>query len=66
MTWASQVALVVKNPPTSTGDTSLIPESGRFPGEVNGNTLQDFSWEIPWTEEAGGLQCMGCKRIRQH
>ena len=22
------------------------------------------TWEIPWTEEPGGLQSMGCKRIR--
>ena len=32
---ASQVALVVKNSPTKTGDvtdTGLIPESGRSPG----------------------------------
>ena len=33
-TWASQVALVVKNPPTSAGyvrDTGSIPGLGRFP-----------------------------------
>ena len=38
-----QVALVVKNPPASIGDTrstGLIPGSGRFPGEGNGNPLQ--------------------------
>ena len=40
--WASRGA-VVKNPPTSTGDTGdtgLIPGSGRSPGEGNGNPLQ--------------------------
>jgi len=34
---------VVKNLPANTGilgDTGLIPESGRSPGEGNGNTLQ--------------------------
>ena len=31
---------VVKNPPVSAGDVNLIPESGRFPGERNGNLLQ--------------------------
>ena len=34
---------VVKNPPANAGDTrdlGLIPRSGRFPGEGNGNTLQ--------------------------
>ena len=28
---------VVKNPPTNAGDMGLIPESGRSPGEGNGN-----------------------------
>ena len=31
---------VVKNPPGNTGDTGLIPESGRFSGGGNGNPLQ--------------------------
>ena len=38
------------------GDLSLIPGSGRSPGEGNGYPLQ---WEIPWTEEPGRLQSMG-------
>ena len=40
---ASQVALVVKNPPVNVGDvrvTSSIPGSGRFPGGRHGNPLQ--------------------------
>ena len=32
--WASQVALVVKNPTAKAGDLGLIPGSGRFPGGV--------------------------------
>ena len=31
---------MVKNLPVSVGDMSLIPGSGRFPGEGNGNPLQ--------------------------
>ena len=31
---------VVKNLPSNAGDSSLIPESGRSPGEGNGNLLQ--------------------------
>ena len=23
-----------------------------------------LAWEIPWTEEPGGLQSLGCKRVR--
>ena len=45
---ASQVALVVKNPPANTGDirdTGLIPELGRSPREGNGNPPQDSCLE---------------------
>ena len=31
---------VVKNPPANAGDTDSIPESGRSPGEGNGNPFQ--------------------------
>ena len=31
---------MVKNPPANTGDSDLIPASGRSPGEGNGNPLQ--------------------------
>ena len=31
---------VLKNPPANAGDVSLIPGSGRSPGEGNGNPLQ--------------------------
>ena len=45
------------------GDTGLISESGRSLGERNGNLLQYACWEIPWTEESGGLQSMGSQRV---
>ena len=48
--WASQVALVVKNPPANAGDIrdgSLIPGSGRFPGGGHGNSLQYSCLENP-------------------
>ena len=41
---------VVKNLPVNTGgagDSSLIPGSGRSPGEGNGNPLHDFCLENP-------------------
>ena len=40
---ASQVALVVKNPPSKAGEArgmGLIPELGRLPGVGKGSTLQ--------------------------
>ena len=49
---------MVKNMPANAGDLrdmGSIPGSGRSPGEGNGNPLQYSSWEMPWTEEPGGL-----------
>ena len=53
---------VVKNLPASAGDlrdTGSIPGSGIPPGEGNGTHSSILAWEIPWTEEPGGLQSMG-------
>ena len=53
--WASQVALVVKNPPANAGDirdTGLIPVSGRCPGGEHGNPLQDSCLENPMNRRA--------------
>ena len=47
---ASQVALVIKNPPANAGDARdrvLIPGSGRSLGRGNGNPLQHFCLKIP-------------------
>ena len=47
---ASQVILVVKNPPASAGDirdAGSIPGLGRSPGEGNGNPLQYSCLENP-------------------
>ena len=49
-TWASQVALVVKNPPASAGDmrdSGWIPGSGRCLGGGDGNPLQYSCLENP-------------------
>ena len=64
-TWASQLVLVVKNPPASAGDardSGLIPGLGRSLEEMatHSNIL---AWEIPWTEEPGGLQSMGSQTV---
>ena len=47
---ASQVALVVKNPPANAGNrrnAGLIPGSGTSPGGGHGNPLQDSCLESP-------------------
>ena len=38
---------VVKNPPANAEDAGLIPGSGRFPREGNGNWLQYYCLENP-------------------
>ena len=63
---ASQVVLVVKNPPASVGDvlrdTGSIPGLGRSPGGGHGNPPQDsLAWGIPWT---GALQSLGSRRAK--
>ena len=58
---------VVKNLPTNAGDATdagSIPGLGRSPGGGNGNPPSILDWEIPRTEEPGGLQSMGLQRVR--
>ena len=48
--WASQVVLMVKNPPANARDikdVGLIPGSGRSPGGEHGNPLQYSCLENP-------------------
>ena len=59
--------LVVKNLPAirktwvqSLGWEDLLEKEG------NGNTSSILAWEIPWTEEPGGLQSMGSQRVRHN
>ena len=61
------MALVVKKLSANAGDTrdlGLIPGSGRAPGREMATHSSILAWEIPWTEEAGGLQFMGLQRVR--
>ena len=53
---------MVKNLPANSGDTGdigLIPGLGRSVGDRSGNPFCLLAWEIPWTEEPGGLQSTG-------
>ena len=64
--WASQVALVVKNPYANAGDvreTGLIPGIGRSLEEVMATHFSIPAWRIPWTEEPGRLQSIGSQRV---
>ena len=46
----------------NTEDSASVPESGRSPGEENGNPFQYSCLNNPTTEEPGGLQSMGSHR----
>ena len=45
----------IKNPPANARDAGSISGLGRC--------TPVFTWKIPWTEELGGLQPMGSKRV---
>ena len=40
-----------------------VPELGRFAGGGNANLTSIVNWEIPWTEEPGGLQSIKSQRV---
>ena len=62
--WASQVVLVVKNPPAGAGDirdAGLIPGSGRSPGGGHGIPLQ-YSCQNPhWQRSLVSYSPYGCR-----
>ena len=56
VTWASQVVLVVKNPPAKAGDLGDVcsmPGLGRSPGEEHGNPFQYSCLENPMEQPFG-------------
>ena len=61
--WASQMALVVKNPPEmwETRVQSLGWEDALEEGMAIHSSI--LAWRIPWTEEPGGLQSIGLQRV---
>ena len=55
----------IKNPPANAGDAGnagLIPWSGRSLEKEMATHSSGLGWEIPWTEEPGGLLSMGLRR----
>ena len=56
---------MVKNPPFA-GDTGLIPGSGRYPGEENGNPLQYSCLENLMDRGACWAQSMGLQESDRH
>ena len=57
---------MVKNLPAireDGGETGLIPGSRGSSGGENGTHSSILDWEIPWTEEPGGLQSRGFSEV---
>ena len=53
---------VVKNSACQAGDPGSIPGSERSPGEEMATYSTSLAWEIPWTEDPGGLQSKGFQK----
>ena len=51
---------MVKNQPADAGDAGWEDPLE----EETANCSYILAWEIPWTEEPGGLQSMGSQRVR--
>ena len=57
--WASQMASLSKIPPTDTGDTGPIAGWEDPLGKEMETHFSIPAWEIPWTDEPGGVRSMG-------
>ena len=58
LVWASQVALVGKNPPANAGDMRSLGWEDPLE-EAMATHSSVPAWRIPWTEEPGRLQSIG-------
>jgi len=56
---------VVKNLPVNAGDVGSMTGSGRSLEEERATPFSILAWEIPWTEEPGGLWSEGLKIVGQ-
>ena len=68
--WGFLGGLMVKNPPANAGDSGdagLIHESGRSPGEGNGNPLQCSCQETFHGQRSlAGFKSMGSQRVQHN
>ena len=55
---------VIKNPPANAGDMDLIPGSGRFHGEGNGNSPVFLLGKFHGQRSLVGYSSWVCKRVR--
>ena len=55
---------MAKNLPANAGDVGLIPDPGRPLEKEMAIHSSILAWEIPWTEEPGGIQSLGSQTVR--
>ena len=63
---ASQMALVLKNPPANKGDVRDVGSIHGWKDPLEDDMATDSSilaWRIPWIEEPGGLEFIGSQRV---
>ena len=53
---------MVKNSPASVGDAGSIPDQEDSLEKEMATHCSILAWEIPWTENPGGLQSMGFQK----
>ena len=58
------MAQLVKNPPACAGAMDSIPSWEDSLEKKMATHFSILAWEIPWTEEPGGLQSMGSQKSR--
>ena len=66
---ASQVMLVVKNPPANVEAQEMWVQSLGWEDSLEEDMATHASilaWKILWTEEPGGLQSIGSQRVRHN
>ena len=57
---------MVKKPPANSGETQVQSLGREDPPDKEIATYSSIpAWEIPWTEEPGGLQSLGSQRVGQ-
>ena len=54
---------MLKNLPANVEDVGFIPGLGDPLEKEIATHSSILAWEIPWTEESGGLQSMGWQRV---
>ena len=67
--WASQVVLVVKNPPANAKATETCVSSFSWEDPLEEGLATHSSilaWRTPWTEEPGGLWSIGSQRVEHN